>query len=275
MGEGATEFDDFLTMAPRQIKAEYALVNGDVEPRMAMWFCNDLVTLFGAWRPCKTGWDDVSRTFRWVASRFSNGSDYNVELVAVGVSEDLAYTVGYEREAVSVDGSPTEPNKLRVMHVYRRENGEWKIVYCHSDHPHLPCQRDAQRPNREIVTAQPDEWQPGHGRHDTGARAAQLDRHAKRHRSVDEEETRGACAHAHEQAVAEGNLVEVPADQVPGVRQVDGGKERKREHDASSNVVLLIQPIVPPRSLFSDRGRGAVPRSPAGVASCSLCRCDA
>jgi ketosteroid isomerase-like protein len=35
---------------------------------------------------------------------------------------------------VSVDGGPVKPNTLRVTHVYRRENGEWKIVHRHGDH---------------------------------------------------------------------------------------------------------------------------------------------
>ena len=43
------ELDDFLTtILPRQIAAEEALHNGDVEPRMAMWSREDPVTVFGA-----------------------------------------------------------------------------------------------------------------------------------------------------------------------------------------------------------------------------------
>ncbi|MBA2363863.1 MAG: nuclear transport factor 2 family protein, partial [Chloroflexia bacterium] len=44
-----------------------------------------------------------------------------------------AYTCGYERRTVSVDGGPAKPGTLRVTHVYRRENGEWKIVHRHGD----------------------------------------------------------------------------------------------------------------------------------------------
>ena len=131
-----SELDDFLgTFIPRQIEAEAALHRGDVEPRLALWSRHDPVTLFGAAGPNKSGWDDVHRTFRWVASRFSGGTDYELELVAAGVSGDLAYTVGYERSLVSIDGGPVAPNVLRVTHVYRREDGEWKIVHRHGDHP--------------------------------------------------------------------------------------------------------------------------------------------
>jgi ketosteroid isomerase-like protein len=127
--------DDFLaTFIPRQIEAEKAIQRGDVEPRLALWSRADPVTLFGAWGPCKSGWDDVERTFRWVASRFSAGTDYELELVAADVSGDMAYTVGYERTSSSVDGGPVTPNVLRVTHIYRREDGEWRIVHRHGDH---------------------------------------------------------------------------------------------------------------------------------------------
>lgn len=131
-----SELDDFLaTILARQIEAERAIHNGDPASRMEMWSTNDPVTLFGAFGPNKSGWDEVSQTFRWVASRFSNCSEYRFDLVAAGASGDLAYTVGYEHSRVSIDGGPPTPNTLRVTHVYRRENGEWKIVHRHGDRP--------------------------------------------------------------------------------------------------------------------------------------------
>lgn len=134
--ESTGELDAFLAdVLPRQMEAEVALHQGDVEPRLALWSHREPVTLFGGWGPNKSGWDAVSRTFRWVASRFSNNNNYTFELVAAGVSDNLGYTVGFERETVSVDGGPPLPNTLRVTHVYRRENGEWKIVHRHGDHP--------------------------------------------------------------------------------------------------------------------------------------------
>ena len=128
------EVDEFIAETlPRQMAAEEALHNGDVEPRLAMWSANDPVTLFGAYGVAKSGWDEVSETFRWLAARFSDLRDYDFELVAAGASGDLAYTVGYERHSVSIEGGPVKPHTIRVTHVYRRENGEWKIVHRHGD----------------------------------------------------------------------------------------------------------------------------------------------
>jgi hypothetical protein len=70
-----------------------------------------------------------------LATRFSNLTDYRFELVAAGASGDLAYTLGYEHISFSMDGVPVAPWTLRVTHLYRREDGEWKIVHRHADAP--------------------------------------------------------------------------------------------------------------------------------------------
>jgi hypothetical protein len=44
-------------------------------------------------------------------------------------------TVGYEHASFSMDGGPVAPLTLRVTHVHRREDGEWKIVHRHADPP--------------------------------------------------------------------------------------------------------------------------------------------
>ena len=55
------------------------------------------------------GSEEVRRAFRWLATRFSNLTDYRFELVAAGASGDLAYTLGYEHITLSIDGGPVEP----------------------------------------------------------------------------------------------------------------------------------------------------------------------
>ena len=132
-----SELDEFLqTVVPRQVRADDALLNGDPGPRMELWSHHDPVTVLGARRSAR-GWAQVSEAFRWIASRFAHG-EFHLEVIAAGVSGDLAYTVGYERSRASLDGGPPGPIRLRVTHIYRRENGEWKIVHRHAD----PLQTD-------------------------------------------------------------------------------------------------------------------------------------
>jgi ketosteroid isomerase-like protein len=130
----ATDTEQFLDeMLPRQRAAEQAIHNGDVEPRLTLWSRTDPVTLFGA-KLSSSGWADLEPTFRKVASWFSDSQEYEFEVIAAGASGDLAYTVGYERNRVTVDGEP-RVYTLRATHVYRREGGQWRIVHRHADAP--------------------------------------------------------------------------------------------------------------------------------------------
>jgi ketosteroid isomerase-like protein len=123
------------TMLARQTEAEEAFVHGDARPRMELWSRRDPVTLFGAIGMSESGWEQLGRTFGWVASRFSNVSDFRFDVEVVEVRGDLAYTLGFERFNGSIAGRPVEPVAVRVTHIYRREDGEWKIVHRHADNP--------------------------------------------------------------------------------------------------------------------------------------------
>jgi len=128
------ETESFLAeMLPRQRAAEQAIHNGDAEPRLALWSRTDPVTVFGA-KMSASGWTDLEQMFREVASWFSDSAEYEFEVMAAGASGDLAYTIGYEHNRVKVDGQP-RTYTLRVTHVYRREDGRWRIVHRHADVP--------------------------------------------------------------------------------------------------------------------------------------------
>jgi ketosteroid isomerase-like protein len=126
------ETDDFLeSVLPRLTEADTAFHNGDAGARMAIWSQNDPVTLFGAVFT-KNGWSEVGPTFEVLASRFSNCESFGYEAIAVGVSGDLAYLVGIEHTTASIDGARTS-YALRVTTIFRRENGEWRVVHRHGD----------------------------------------------------------------------------------------------------------------------------------------------
>jgi len=130
-----SEVDAFLDeMLPRQLAAERALCGGDDRPRASTWSQRDPVTLFGGGVVLRRGWDEVSAVFRWLAGRLTALRAYDFELVAAGASGDLAYTVGFEHKTLVADGVESTYT-LRVTHVYRREDGEWRIVHRHGDRP--------------------------------------------------------------------------------------------------------------------------------------------
>jgi ketosteroid isomerase-like protein len=117
---------------PRVRSADTALHNGDPTERSAMWSHNDPVTLFGA-ALSATGWDELRRVFETLGTRFSNCSSFAVEVVAADAGADLGYIVAIERTTASVGGREPAPYALRVTTIFRREDGEWKIVHRHAD----------------------------------------------------------------------------------------------------------------------------------------------
>jgi ketosteroid isomerase-like protein len=129
-----SELDDFRNrFLPRLIEAERTLHQGDIEPRLKLWTRQDPVTLFGAIGMCNIGWEQVGSTFSWLASTFSNFQSYDMEILASDVRGDLAYTVAIERHVTSINNRPVEPHALRVTQIYRREDGDWKVVHRHGN----------------------------------------------------------------------------------------------------------------------------------------------
>src|ERR1700687_1583461 len=123
-----SETEVFLeTTMTRNRDAEIALHNGDAAPRKAMWSHTDGVTLLGA-AFSATGWGEIEPIFNRLGARFSNCTSCEHEVIAAGANGDLAYIVAFEHTTASVNGSPSLRYTLRATTVFRREDGEWKVV---------------------------------------------------------------------------------------------------------------------------------------------------
>jgi ketosteroid isomerase-like protein len=120
---------------PRFEEGTRRFINGDA----ALWKENasrrDDATIVGAWGAYERGWKEVGARYDWAVARFKeSGAKLNVEYISSGVSGDLAYTVAIERsEARLVDQEKPMPMALRVTHIFRKEDGAWKLVHRHAD----------------------------------------------------------------------------------------------------------------------------------------------
>jgi hypothetical protein len=107
------DVEEFLaSVLPPLTAADTAIHSGDAGPRIALWSRKDPVTLFGALQ-IKTGWREIAPVFEWVASRFSNCELFEYEVLAAGVSGDLAYIAGIEHTRAAVGDAPAEAYELR------------------------------------------------------------------------------------------------------------------------------------------------------------------
>jgi ketosteroid isomerase-like protein len=128
----STETEAFLAeMIPAQSAADAEIHNGNPLPRIDQWSHHDPVSLFGA-NLTANGWSRVEPSFHEVASWFSGSISWDFQIVHAQASGDLAYTVAFENSEAITDGVP-RTYRLRVTHLYRRENGTWKIIHRHAD----------------------------------------------------------------------------------------------------------------------------------------------
>src|SRR5262245_4535922 len=125
--------DAFLAATlPRLRHAETALHNGDAGPRMAMWSHDLPVTLFGGVMG-GSSWAEIGPIFQRLGASFSDCLSFDNEVIAAWAGDDLAYTVAFEHTTAAIHGGTPSAYVLRVTTVFRREDGEWKVVHRHAD----------------------------------------------------------------------------------------------------------------------------------------------
>lgn len=130
-----SDLDTFLAeVLPRQITLETAWHQGDLAARLAIWSTHDPVTIFGAGIPYARGPAEVIKTFHRAVTQIVPCRTFTYDVIAAGRSGDLAYTVGHEHTTFAP--GEVQPYTHRVTYLYRRENGEWKIIHRHAGYLH-------------------------------------------------------------------------------------------------------------------------------------------
>jgi ketosteroid isomerase-like protein len=117
------------------------LVEGRPGPFKALWSHADYVVIMGAFGGHERGWQEVAARLDWAAKGIK-ATDRVAENLVTVVGDDLAYTVDLEHMTRQVEDH-AQPRTLRCTQVYRREDGEWKVVLRHADE--LPSRDEQQR----------------------------------------------------------------------------------------------------------------------------------
>jgi ketosteroid isomerase-like protein len=110
-----------------------AIVKGDPGPKKRLYSRRDDVTLCNPFGAPARGWQEVAQTLERAASQLREGKALAFERISEYATADLAYIVEIERYHGEVGSSEAAPNALRVTTVFRREDGEWRIVHRHAD----------------------------------------------------------------------------------------------------------------------------------------------
>ena len=126
-----SELSEFRDRYHRSVEA---FIQGHPDVQKPLWSTRDDVTLANQLGPPVKGADAVWQHADRAASLISGGHDYTFAPISVVETADLAYEVGIERNVVRIGAATDEVRiSLRVTTVFRREDGEWKIVHRHAD----------------------------------------------------------------------------------------------------------------------------------------------
>jgi ketosteroid isomerase-like protein len=125
--------EDEIRQASEQFYAALnRMINGDPEPMMEVWSHGSDVATMHPLGGRETGWEEVRASWEQVAEAFSDGQVSLDGLMIVPLSDDVVYTLGTENGQAKL-GDETVGVDWRVTNIYRREEGEWKMVLHHTD----------------------------------------------------------------------------------------------------------------------------------------------
>jgi ketosteroid isomerase-like protein len=111
-----------------------AIMGGDATPMKALCSRRPDVTAFLGWGAYEKGWTDVAARWDWAASQFKGGGPVTYEPLTTVVADGLAYTTAIETIRVRLDGTDRLTGwSNRVTHVFRLEDGEWRLVHRHAN----------------------------------------------------------------------------------------------------------------------------------------------
>jgi len=131
MNDDLADFKEFMK---RRERAAQSYVSGDAEPLDEISARELPATFFSPKGDFRTGADEVSSTYKADSGVFESGSESSFEILQMAAADSIAYWVGFQRANVRMKGN-TEPVpfNLRITEIFRREDGDWKLVHRHAD----------------------------------------------------------------------------------------------------------------------------------------------
>ena len=123
----------FRAAVAKANRANEELLAGRSEALIACFSHREDASVLGGFGGHELGWRELGPRLEWVGATFAGGH-CEYEEISVVVGTDLAYVVQFERGEARIQGR-TEPERLelRVTMVFRREDGEWKLLHRHAD----------------------------------------------------------------------------------------------------------------------------------------------
>ncbi len=129
-----SDLHDFKQFMQQREEVARAYVRGDAAPLDRIAAHADPATFFSPQGGFRQGADAVSSTYAHDATSFAPGGDSTFEILHMAANDGIAYWVGFQRATAYMRGMEQAiPFNLRVTEVFRREDGQWKLIHRHAD----------------------------------------------------------------------------------------------------------------------------------------------
>ena len=127
----AETFAEFMC---RRDRAALANTRGDAGPVGALTSSTGPVSFFGPDGSSITGAPAVQAAFAAGAARFLPEGASRLEILQMEATGDVGYWSGIQHADVHMHSKDTPvPMDLRITELFRRQDGEWKLVHRHAD----------------------------------------------------------------------------------------------------------------------------------------------
>jgi ketosteroid isomerase-like protein len=132
-GDVTTEEQQAVEHASKQFYSSLnAMFMGDVAPMTEIWSHSDDVNYMGPTGGIETGWEQVRALWESQAA-LNLGGNVEPEAIHTIIGHDLAIVTCKEiGNNVDANGEPVLVS-IRATNVFRKENGEWKMIGHHTD----------------------------------------------------------------------------------------------------------------------------------------------
>ncbi len=125
---------DFEAFMRQRERAALAYCKGDAQPVNALSTGSDPASFFGPDGKVLQGPDKIRSAYSHGASLFGPDGTCRLEILQCEASENIGYWCGLQHADVEMHGKRV-PMTLRITELFRRENGDWKLVHRHADMP--------------------------------------------------------------------------------------------------------------------------------------------